>query len=83
MIHPVEPSSVEDVISGLDAQGYLTDEGLATSVFLSISMERPLLLEGEPGVGKTEIAKSLAAWFGGPFIRLQCYEGIDLSLIHI
>ena len=70
-------SSVEDVISGLQAQGYLPDEGLATAVFLSLTLGRPLLLEGEPGVGKTEVARSLAAWTGGALIRLQCFEGLD------
>ncbi len=63
----------------LALHGYIADEGLATSVFLSMVLRRPLLLEGEAGVGKTEVAKVLSAWTGGPLIRLQCYEGIDLS----
>ncbi len=61
------------------SQGYLPDEGIATAVFLSMSLQRPLLLEGEAGVGKTELAKALAAMTGGELIRLQCYEGIDVS----
>jgi MoxR-like ATPase len=69
--------SVDDVATALEAHGYLPDEGLATAVFLALSLRRPLLLEGEAGVGKTEVAKVLARWTGGRFIRLQCYEGID------
>lgn len=60
-------------------RGYLADEGLATAVFLAMRLRRPLLLEGEAGVGKTEVANVLAAWTGGELIRLQCYEGIDAS----
>jgi MoxR-like ATPase len=52
---------------------------LATSIFLAMTLRRPLFLEGEPGVGKTEVAKTLAAWTGGRLIRLQCYEGLDVS----
>lgn len=59
--------------------GYLADEGLSTAVFLALSLKRPLLLEGEAGVGKTELAKVLAAVRGSELIRLQCYEGIDAS----
>jgi MoxR-like ATPase len=70
---------VADVEVGLASEGYLTDEGLATSVFLALTLHRPLLLEGEAGVGKTELAKVLAAWTGGALLRLQCYEGIDVS----
>lgn len=65
--------------AGLEAHGYLPDEGLATSVFLAIRLRRPLLLEGDAGVGKTEVAKTLARWSGGKLIRLQCYEGIDVA----
>ncbi|MFT3853218.1 MAG: MoxR family ATPase [Ilumatobacteraceae bacterium] len=75
----VAPSSPADVAEALGEHGYLPDEGLATSIFLAISLERPLLLEGEAGVGKTEVAKVLARWTGGELIRLQCYEGIDAS----
>jgi MoxR-like ATPase len=73
------PTSVFEVISGLGANGYLSDEGLATAIFLSLTMGRPLLLEGEPGVGKTEVAKALSALTGGELLRLQCYEGLDAS----
>lgn len=73
----VEPSSVDDVAAGLKQQGYFAGEGLATAVFLAMSLQRPLFLEGEPGVGKTEVAHALAAWTGGRLIRLQCYEGLD------
>ena len=73
------PSAVDEVAAALTAHGYLPDEGLATAVFLSMSLRRPLLLEGEAGVGKTEVAKVLAAWTGGELIRLQCYEGIDAA----
>ena len=74
-----EVTSVEDLRDALAAHDYLADEGLATAVFLSLRLERPLLLEGEAGVGKTEVGKVLAAWLGGPLIRLQCYEGIDAT----
>jgi MoxR-like ATPase len=70
---------VEAVRAGLEAHGYLADAGLATSVFLAIGLPRPLLLEGEAGVGKTEVAKTIARWTGGELIRLQCYEGIDAT----
>ncbi len=72
-------SSVNDVAAALRQHGYLPDNGLATSIFLAMRLRRPLLLEGEAGVGKTEVAKVLARWTGGELIRLQCYEGIDVS----
>lgn len=72
-------ATTEEVHSGLCAQNYLPSEGLATAVFLSLSLERPLFLEGEAGVGKTEVAKSISSWLGRRLIRLQCYEGIDVS----
>jgi MoxR-like ATPase len=75
----VPPESVDDVTAALTANGYLPDEGLATAIFLAVTLQRPLLLEGEAGVGKTEVAKVLAAWTGGELIRLQCYEGIDAA----
>ena len=65
--------------AALADHGYLADEGLATSIFLAMALDRPLLLEGEAGVGKTEVAKVLSAWTGGQLLRLQCYEGIDVS----
>jgi len=74
-----EPESVDELQAALAAHGYLADEGLATSLFLAVRLRRPLLLEGEAGVGKTEAAKVLAAWSGGELVRLQCYEGIDVA----
>jgi MoxR-like ATPase len=59
--------------------GYLADEGLATAIHLAMRLRRPLLLEGEAGAGKTEVAKTLARWTGAALLRLQCYEGIDVS----
>ncbi len=69
--------TVDDVRDALTAHDYLADEGLTTAIFLALRLERPLLLEGEAGVGKTEVAKVLARWTGGDLVRLQCYEGID------
>jgi MoxR-like ATPase len=76
---PNSPASVDEVVDGLRSHDYLPDEGLATAVFLALRLRRPLLLEGEAGVGKTEVAKVLSAWTGGELIRLQCYEGIDVA----
>ncbi len=73
------PHDVDAVMRGLAAHDYLADPGLATTIFLALRMRRPLLLEGEAGVGKTEVAKVLATWLGSPLIRLQCYEGIDAA----
>jgi MoxR-like ATPase len=73
------PDDVDAVVRALAAHDYLADPGLATAIFLALRMRRPLLLEGEAGVGKTEVAKVLAAWVGSPLIRLQCYEGIDAA----
>ena len=72
-------SSVAEVSAALAAHDYLADDGLATAIHLAMQLRRPLLLEGEAGVGKTEVAKTLARWTGGELIRLQCYEGIDLG----
>jgi MoxR-like ATPase len=69
--------SVEEVESGLRSDSYLADRGLATAVYLALAMQRPLLLEGEAGVGKTEVGKTLARLLEAELIRLQCYEGID------
>ena len=69
--------SVEEVERALEADSYLPDRGLATAVYLALAMQRPLLLEGEAGVGKTEVGKTLARILGAELIRLQCYEGID------
>ncbi len=71
--------TVAEVSAALAAHDYLADEGLATAIFLSMELARPLLLEGEAGVGKTEVAKVLARWTGGELVRLQCYEGIDAA----
>jgi MoxR-like ATPase len=71
--------TVDDVRAALAEHDYLADEGLATAIFLAIRLQRPLLLEGEAGVGKTEVAKVLARWTGGELLRLQCYEGIDAA----
>jgi MoxR-like ATPase len=70
---------VETLAQRLAAVDYLVDEGLATSIFLSLRLPQPLLLEGEAGVGKTEAAKALASALDTPLIRLQCYEGIDAA----
>jgi MoxR-like ATPase len=74
-----QPGSVAELTEILRAGGYLADRGLATTLFVALSLERPVLLEGEVGVGKTEAAKVLASVFGRKLIRLQCYEGIDTS----
>jgi MoxR-like ATPase len=73
------PTTPDDVATGLSGHGYLADDGLVTAVFLSLSLGRPLFLEGEAGVGKTELAKTIARWQGTELIRLQCYEGIDAA----
>jgi MoxR-like ATPase len=73
------PETVDEVRAALAAHEYLADEGLATAVFLAKTLHRPLLLEGEAGVGKTEVAKVLARWTGGELVRLQCYEGLDVA----
>jgi MoxR-like ATPase len=72
-------TGVEEVREALARHDYLADEGLATAVFLALELRRPLLLEGEAGVGKTEVAKVLSRWTGGELLRLQCYEGIDAA----
>ncbi|MSO15870.1 MAG: MoxR family ATPase [Ilumatobacteraceae bacterium] len=74
-----EPKTTQEVADGLAAHGYLADEGLVTAVFLALTLHRPLFLEGEAGVGKTELAKSIARWQNAELIRLQCYEGIDAA----
>ena len=71
--------SVDELQEALGGQAYLADRGLATAIHLALSLDKPLLLEGEAGVGKTEVAKVLATLLGRRLIRLQCYEGIDAS----
>src|SRR5499427_8119892 len=71
------PTTVSELTQHLRGGGYLADRGLATAMLVSLSLRRPVLLEGEVGVGKTEIAKVLASVFGRKLIRLQCYEGIN------
>ena len=71
--------SVEDVEQALGSQDYVADRGLALSIYLALRLKRPLFLEGEAGVGKTEVAKVLAAALGTDLIRLQCYEGLDVG----
>lgn len=73
------PASVEDVQGLLRDQAYITDRGLAIAIFLALKLRRPLFLEGEAGVGKTEIARALAAGLDTDLIRLQCYEGLDIN----
>lgn len=72
-------TTIEDVQKAMFAQSYIADRSLATAVFLALKRRKPLLLEGEPGVGKTEIAKVLASLLDTRLIRLQCYEGIDIN----
>ena len=73
------PASIDDTQSMLLNTGYVADRSLATVVYLALKMGRPLLLEGEAGVGKTEIAKSLSSMLGRKLIRMQCYEGLDVA----
>jgi len=73
------PASVAETAALLAAQGYIADQDLATTVHLALSMRRPLFLEGEPGTGKTEIAKVLAAGLHRRLVRLQCYDGMDIA----
>ncbi|RVT49802.1 AAA family ATPase [Rubrivivax albus] len=73
------PASIDDTAAALLARDYVPDRQLATVVYLALKLQRPLFLEGEPGTGKTEIARTLAAMLERPLIRLQCYEGLDLA----
>jgi MoxR-like ATPase len=76
---PALPASIDETLSLLGAASYVGDRALATVIFLSLRLGRPLFLEGEAGVGKTEVAKVLAASLGRKLIRLQCYEGLDVA----
>jgi MoxR-like ATPase len=73
------PTSIDDCAAALLAHDYVAERELACAVYLALRLQRPLFLEGEPGTGKTEIAKTLAAMLGRPLIRLQCYEGLDMA----
>ena len=73
------PASVDELQATLRDELYVADRGLAMSVYLALKLKRPLFLEGEAGVGKTEVAKVLASALGARLIRLQCYEGLDVS----
>ena len=73
------PASVDAVVELLAGQQYVCDRRLATALFLSLKLGRPLFLEGEPGVGKTELGKSLARGLGTELLRVQCYEGLDIA----
>jgi MoxR-like ATPase len=79
MIALPTPVSIDATVALLDSADYVADRALATSVFLMLKMQRPLFLEGDAGVGKTEIAKVLASTLGRDLIRLQCYEGLDVA----
>src|ERR671931_2247847 len=79
MSKPLPFVSVDELGESFRVQAYLADRGLATAIYLAVSLDKPLLLEGEAGVGKTEVAKVLAATLGRDLIRLQCYEGIDAN----
>ena len=76
---PAAPASIDDLGRLLAEHRYVADDGLATAVYLALKLRRPLLLEGEAGVGKTEVAKVLSAALGAELIRLQCYEGLDVT----
>jgi MoxR-like ATPase len=78
-VRPTPTRSIEGLQAAFRAQGYIADRSLATTVFLALELGRPLLLEGEAGVGKTEVAKVLATVLGTRLIRLQCYEGLDVN----
>ena len=73
------PTTVEELTQAMADQDYILSSGLAVSLFLALRKQRPLFLEGEAGVGKTEVAKTLAALLDRSLIRLQCYEGLDIA----
>jgi MoxR-like ATPase len=75
----MQPASIDDTLAQLAAQSYFANRELATALFLALRMERPLFVEGEPGVGKTELAKAAAGLLGTSMLRLQCYEGLDTA----
>jgi MoxR-like ATPase len=76
---PGFPAGISELDTTLRQHSYIPDPGLSVALYLGLTMSRPILLEGAPGVGKTEVARTLSRMLGGPLIRLQCYEGIDAS----
>jgi MoxR-like ATPase len=74
-----QPASIESVDAGLSAAGYIASRQISTAIYLAQHLQKPILVEGPAGVGKTELAKSVAAWLQLPLIRMQCYEGLDES----
>ena len=79
MVNGKQIKNVDEITTLLSKIGYISNVGLSTSIYLLLKLKKPLLLEGEAGVGKTELAKSLSKIFNKPLIRLQCYEGLDMS----
>src|SRR6266487_1999192 len=75
----MQPPTIDALQAAFDAERYVADRDLATAVYLSLVLDRPLLLEGEAGVGKTEVGRTLAAVLDTELIRLQCYEGLDVN----
>lgn len=75
----MDPASIDETLAALSGQQYFASRELATALFLALKMQRPLFLEGEPGVGKTELAKAAAGMLGTQMLRLQCYEGLDTA----
>ncbi len=79
-VDPIQSiQSIQQLTDRLEQQDYIADRSLATSIFLALKLEKPLFLEGEPGVGKTEVAKVMSGLLARPLIRLQCYEGLDIN----
>ncbi|SVD93418.1 uncharacterized protein METZ01_LOCUS446272, partial [marine metagenome] len=78
-VSPSLPESIDELQRQLSSKQYVADSGLATTIYLALRLKRPLLLEGEAGVGKTEVAKVLSAVLETDLIRLQCYEGLDIT----
>ena len=79
MVNGKQIKNVDEITNQLSKIGYISNVGLSTSIYLLLKLKKPLLLEGEAGVGKTELAKSISKIFNKPLIRLQCYEGLDMS----